>query len=206
MSTEAPSATAEQPTGGLPPGRPSEAAQSGSGAALIDAAADDRSLGQKASDDLLAYYLSNEGLPGDDSVTPLTVKLGHGDGVREFGCEVSTIEWDEWQDARQRATNEAEGTFDAYISASWIVARALVTPKLGQTVARQQEEASKATDGKIEGPKGERLTPPTDAAHLLRRMFRRQSGALLELSGKVLELSKLQNENGAVKEVEAAKN
>jgi hypothetical protein len=37
-------------------------------------------------------------------------------------------------------------------------------------------------------------------------MFRKQSGALLELSGKVLEISKLQNDANSVKEVEAAKN
>jgi len=162
---------------------------------LVDAAVSGESLGPKDSDDLLAYFLSNDALPGDTEVVSLTVELGHGAKARKFACEVHPIEWSEWQDARERATNDKTGEFDAYVSASWIVARALVTPKLGPTVVGMQQDAEH----------GGKSDPPLDAADLLRRMFRKQSGALLEVSGKVLEISKLQNDNESVKEVEAGK-
>jgi hypothetical protein len=176
---------------GLKPGR-AEEREPRTGSELLTAAALGEGLTPAEHDDMVAFYLSNEGLPGDDEITDLTVKLGHGSKARTFACSVHPIEWSEWQDARERATNEKAGRFDAFVSASWIVARALVTPKLGPTVARlQAEDPGKA---------------PEDAAQLLRRMFRKQSGALLELSGKVLEISKLQEENESVKEIEAAKN
>ena len=183
---------------GLPSGRSSAGGSETprNPADLVDAAVRGEALGAKESDDLLAYYLSNDALPGDADALPVTVELGHGAKARKFACEIHPIEWSEWQDARERATDQKTGEFDAYVSASWIVARALITPKLGPTV-RLQQEAAKADDGKG--------SPPTDAADLLRRMFRRQSGSLLELSGKVLEISKLQNDNESVKEVEAGK-
>lgn len=162
-----------------------------SGRELVDAAANGGGLTEAEHGDLLDYYLSNNELPGDADELSLTVELGHR-SKRTFSCVVHPIDWDEWQDARQRATSEKTGRFDAFISSSWTVARALVTPKLGPTVARLQSE----------DPKG----APSDAAHLLRRMFAKQSGALLELSGKVLEISRLQDDANSVKEVEAAKN
>lgn len=191
---------------GLKDGRQTDAEPRRSGGDLIDAAADGHALAPQESDDLVAYYLSNGELPGDTDVEELEVTLAHGSKARKFKCSVHPIEWSEWQDARERATNEKTGTFDAFVSSSWVVGRALVTPKLGPTVARLQQEASRSDDGKIAGPKGSRIDPPEDAAHLLRRMFRKQSGSLLELSGKVLEVSKLQNDIGSVKEIEAAKN
>jgi len=175
---------------GLKPGEPDAPARNGD--QLVAAAARGEGLAPEESADLLAYYLSNEALPGDEKTLPVTIELGHGDGAREFRCEIHPIEWSEWQDARERATDQKTGEFDGYVLASWNVARALVTPKLGPTVARlQKEQPDKA---------------PPDGAALLRRMFRRQSGALIELSAKVLEISKLQNENNSVREVEAAKN
>ena len=182
---------------GLPSGRAGAGSSetSRSSAELLDAAASGAGLSSKESDDLLAYYLSNNALPGDADTVSLTVELGHGAKARKFACEVHPIEWSEWQDARERATNDKTGEFDAYVSASWIVARALVTPKLGPTVVGLQKDAEH----------GGESDAPTDAAHLLRRMFSKQSGALLEISGKVLEISKLQNDNESVKEVEAGK-
>lgn len=172
-------------------GKPGDAQPSRAGADLIDAAAGGAELKAKEADDLLGYFLTNEGMPGDEDVVDLELTLGHGDRARAFKCSIHTIEWSEWQDARDRATDVKTGEFDTYVSASWIVARALVTPKLGPTIMAMQAE--------------DKDTAPGDSAALLRRMFKRQSGALLELSGKVLEISKLQNENNAVKEVEAGK-
>lgn len=187
-----PSTTLEPPAGaGLPARGSQPPSEPRTGDALIDAAAEGADLSTKESDDLLAYYLTNDGLPGDTDVTPLTVRLGNGKAARDFRAEVHTIEWTEWQDARERATDEKTGEFDAYVSASWIVARALVTPKLGPAVARAQQQNPE--------------TAPADGADLLRRMFRSQSGALLELSAKILELSKLQGNQGTVREVEAGK-
>lgn len=160
------------------------------GRELVDAAAVGGSLSPAENDDLVAYYLDHEELPGDSEPKDLTVTLGTGRKAKVFSCSVHAIEWDEWQDARERATTSER--FDAYVSSSWIVARALVTPKLGPTVARLQAEKPDSA--------------PENAAELLQRMFRKQSGALLELSGKVLELSKLQSDSDSVKEVEAAKN
>lgn len=195
------------PTEGLPQrGAPAAEPEPRTGENLIDAAAGGEPLTPRESDDLLSYYLSNDEMPGDTDVTPLTVRLGHGARAREFACEVHAIEWKEWQDAIERSTDKATGDFDRFVSSSWVVARALVKPKLGPTVVAQQNEAKGNDDGKIAGPNGARVDPPTDAADLLRRMFRKQSGALLELSAKVLELSKLANDGErAVKEVEAGK-
>lgn len=155
---------------------------------------------------MVAYFLSNDELPGDSAEHDLTVKLGHGPKAKQFACTVRSIDWDTWQDARERATDEKTGKFDAYVSSSWVVARALFKPALGPTVQRLQAVAKAADDEKIDGPKGSRIDPPADAAHLLRRMFHRQSGALLELSAKVLEVSKLQDDPSTVREVEAAGN
>lgn len=173
---------------------------------LLDAAEAGNGLSPAENDDLVAYYLSNDELPGDTSVTDVEVTLGRKPIERKFKASVHPIEWSEWQDARERATDDKTGQFDAYVSSSWVVARALVTPKLGPTIARLHNAAKASEDGKIDGPDGSRIDPPADAAHLLRRMFRKQSGALLELSAKVLELSKLQNDSNSVREVEAAKN
>jgi hypothetical protein len=111
-----------------------------------------------------------------------------------------------WQDGRQRASDEKTGEINTFVWASWNVARVLLEPKLGPTIQRLQTAAKASEDGKIDGQGGKRVDPPADAAHLLRRMFGRQSGALLELSAKVLELSKLQSDSNSVREIEAAKN
>lgn len=178
------------PTAGLPQnGTPQPDAEPRTGRGLIDAAAAGDTLSQPESDDLLAYYLTNESLPGDDDIVELEVKLGNGAKARRFRCSVHTIEWSEWQDAQERATND-KNELDSYVMSSWIVARALVTPKLGPTVLKLQSESEDA---------------PSDSADLLRRMFKSQSGALLELSAKVLTISKLQGDNGTIREVEAAK-
>lgn len=173
--------------------------------ALIDAAAAGEALRPSESDDLLGYFLTNGSLPGDNEPQSLTVKLGRGAHARDFACSVRPVEWSEWQDSRTRATDEKTGEFDAYVATSWNVARALVSPKLGPTVLRQQKEAETSGDGKIAGPNGSRIDAPTDAAELLRRMFKRQSGALLEIGAKVLEISKLQSDTSSVREVEAGK-
>lgn len=175
------------------------------GSDLIDHAAAGGALMQQEADDLVGYYLSNDGLPGDKDTVPLKVKIGNGPKAREFEMVVRPIEWSEWQDSRTRATDEKTGEFEAYVAASYNVARALVKPQLGPTVMRQQAEAKAAPDQKITGPDGTRIDPPKDGAHLLRRMFHRQSGIVLELSSKVLELSKLNSDNASVKEVEAGK-
>lgn len=178
---------------GLEPGRQTpEGGSRRTGDDLLAAAAGGNALSQVENDDLVAYYLSNEQLPGDDEVHPLTVELGHGKQKKKFRCEVHTIEWDDWQDAREKAFDEKKNQFDAYVSSSWVVGRALVKPRLGPTVIRLQKEKPD--------------TAPEHAAELLQRMFRKQSGALLELSAKVLELSKLQSDNNSVQEIEAAKN
>lgn len=173
------------------------------GDALSEAAAAREPLTKEESQDLLDFYLSNNELPGDDEPLTLTTTLGHGKAERELGVTVHTILWEEWQDSRERAT--VKDVFDPFVSASWIVARALITPKLGPVVAAQQAEAQASADKMIEGPKGTRIPPAADAAHLLRRMFSKQSGALLELSGKVLGISKLQDGVSSVREVEAGK-
>jgi hypothetical protein len=179
-------------TPGLPLGGKPVESPARTGSDLIDAAAAGDRLAPQESDDLLAYFLTNQGLPGDTEVTALSVELGHGQSTRKFSCEVKAVEWSEWQDAIERATNEKTGGFDRFVSSSWVVARALVTPKLGPTIVRMQSENSD--------------TAPADAAALLRRMFRKQSGALLELAAKVLELSKLANDGeSSVKEIEAGK-
>lgn len=159
---------------------------------LLNAAAAGADISPREHDDLVDYYLANGELPGDTEPTNLSVKLGRSSKAREFRCIVHPITWDEWQDARERATNERENKFDTYVLASWCVARSLIEPQLGPVVMRMQRDTPE--------------TAPADAAELLRRMFRKQSGALLDLHSKVLELSGLQEGSGAVREVDAAKN
>lgn len=175
------------------------------GSDLIGAAAEGLPMTGSEAGDLLDYYLTNKGLPGKGKAKDLNVELGYGDDVRTFRCSIHTVEWSEWQDSLIRATNEKTGDFDRFVAASWCLARALVTPKLGPAVVRMQQEAKDSPDGKIDGADGGRVGPPKDAAHLLRRMFADQSGALLELNGKVLEISRLANDSQSVREVEAAK-
>ena len=178
---------------GLPEGRaaPREPARR-SGPDLLDAAATGGSVSPAEHDDLVDYFLANGELPGDTRPTSLSVRLGRGPGARKFQCEVKPITWDDWQDARERATDDKTAKFDAFVQSSWVVARSLIKPQLGPTVLRMQRETPD--------------TAPEHAAQLLQRMFTRQSGPLLELAGKVLEISGLQDDAESVREVESAKN
>lgn len=176
---------------GLAGGGPFPAAAPRRTSEVIDAAAAGESISDAEQNDLLAYFLTNDKVPGDDEAVELEVTLGNGDRKRAFRFKVTSIEWSAYQDARERAMDAKTGDFDAFLSSSWVVARALKEPKLGPAVARAQRENPE--------------TAPTDGAHLLRRMFKSQPGALLELSAKVLELSKLQGDQGTVREVEAGK-
>lgn len=180
-----------------------------SGDELISAAAKGESLRGDEQADLLSYYLTNDGLPGDDKPRPVRVTVGEGRHERTTTWQVRTIAWEEWQDAIDRTTDEQTGMRDTFATASWIVARALVDPKLGPALKVLREKAAAEPDGRRPGPGGERLDSPADAAGVLRQMFRKQSGVLFELSATVLTLSKLQTENGSVKvldeEVEAGK-
>lgn len=162
-----------------------------SGDDLIDAAGAGAPLHPSDQVDLLDYYLTNAGLPGDDDPVPVEFTIGQGKGERKDVWDVRTITWEEYQDAVDQATDEKTGERDVYVTASWVVARALIKPQLGPVVLRQQAEAQASADGKIPGPDGARIKPPSDAAQLLRRMFAKQSGILLELSGEVLAASKL---------------
>ena len=172
---------------------------------LIDAGANGEPLTGTESDDLLEYFLTNKSVPGSKTPKTLEVELGHGDDVRKFRCQIRRVEWSEWQDSIERATDQKTGDFDRFVAASWCVARALVSPVMGPAVVAMQNEAQKSPDGKIGGKGGERIAPPTDAAHLLRRIFAEQSGALLELNAQVLTISRLANEPQSVREVEAGK-
>lgn len=183
---------------GLPAGGPSDGAGSRSRDELLNAAAAGGGITPAENDDLVAYYLANGELPDDSKPTRLRVKLG--DHGRAFSCVVHKITWDEWQDGLERATSNKTGQTDTYVWSAWNVARALIEPKLGPVVAGlQRDDPDKA---------------PENAAELLQRMFRKQSGALLELNTKVLEVSKLSRDNDSVevlgedaaREVEAAKN
>jgi len=140
---------------------------------------------------LLEHFLDTGSINNEDEPVPIAVKVGHGKAAKEYLWKVRAISWDEWDDSRTRATDDATGEYQAFTAASYMVARALVEPQLGEVVKRLR--ASK--------PEG----APADAAALLRRMFARESGALLELNGKVLEISKLMMDNNAVREVEAGK-
>lgn len=191
-----PDTTTEPPIpkdAGLKSGRQGDAESRRSADDLIDAAAAGHALAPEESDDLVAYFLSNDALPGEATVIDISVDVGYGDDSRTFRCSVRPIEWSELQDANERATDSATGDFDAYVGASWQVARTLITPKLGPIVARLQKENPE--------------TAPDNAAALLRRMFRRSPGSLLEIAQKILRISRLQNGgSAAVKEIEAAKN
>jgi hypothetical protein len=191
---------------GLKAGGRADSRPSRSSDELLDAAAAGEVLAPAEHDDLVAYYLDNGEMPGDTTGYALEVTLGHGATAKRFACKVRAIEWSEWQDGRQRASDEKTGEINTFVWASWNVARVLLEPKLGPTIQRLQTAAKASEDGKIDGQGGKRVDPPADAAHLLRRMFGRQSGALLELSAKVLELSKLQSDSNSVREIEAAKN
>jgi hypothetical protein len=195
--------TATEPAAVIPPDagldqgtRPGDAEREPrSGDDLIAAAARGDDLVVKEQQDLLDYFLTNGELPGDTKPHPLEWTVGDGPAARKSVWQVRRIGWEEWQDSRERATDEKTGVFDAYVSASWVVGRALLQPQLGPKIQRLQREA---------GDKA-----PQDAAALLRRMFRKQSGVLLEISGEVLRISKLQADNGSVRsldeEVEAGK-
>jgi hypothetical protein len=175
---------------------------------LIAAAGDGLALTRGEQQDLLDYFLTNEGLPGDDDVDDVEFTVGHGRKARTDVWQVKTITWDQWKDAVDRTTDEKTGERDTYATAAWIVARALVKPHLGPIVARLRDEASAAPDKKI-GPDDARIAPPAHAPEFLQRMFAKQSGVLFALSAEVLRLSKLQDDNGSVRtlerEVEAGK-
>lgn len=195
---------------GLPAGGPAGAGPDRrTGDDLLGAAADGLTLSPREQQDLLDYFLTNGGLPGDDESRPVEWSVGDGASARKNVWMVKTISWDEWKDAVERTTDEKTAERDTYATASYIVARALVTPQLGPIVHRQQEQAKGEADKKIAGPGGSRLDPPEDAAVLLQRMFAKQSGVLFALSAEVLRLSKLQEDSGSVRtldqEVEAGK-
>lgn len=196
MSTEPAGPTPVPAGAGLPSGAARDAEQEPrTGDDLIDAAANGLALAEREKQDLLDYYLTNEGLPGDDEERDVEFTVGEGRTARKNVWKVRTIEWDEWKDAVERTTDEKTGERDTYATASYIVARALQTPKLGPIVKRLQNE---------QGDKA-----PADAAAFLQRMFAKQSGVLFALSAEVLRLSKLQDDNGSVRtldrEVEAGK-
>lgn len=183
---------------GLPTGRPSAPAAPPAprrGDDLIQAAAEGGPLLVSEAEDLLAYFLTNAGLPGDDEPVPVEWEAGNGRGTRKNVWHIRPLAWEEWQDARQRAIDPATGRFDGFVVASYTVARTLVRPQLGPTVKDLQARDPKSAPG--------------DAAELLRRMFARQSGVLIDLHAKVLEISKLDDADPRARildrEVEAAK-
>lgn len=154
-----------------------------SGDDLISAAAKGETLDAQEQQDLLDYFLSNGELPGDSDEVSMEFEIGEGKTRRKNTWVVHRIGWDDWTDAQQRGTNQEEGTFDGFITASYVVARALVNPKLGPAVRRAQEQDSK--------------TAPEDAADLLRRMFKKQSDALLSMSAEIRRISKLTSQQSA---------
>lgn len=201
----APPAAGSNDTAGLPPGRqPEPDADRRTGDELIGAAAAGKDLRGDEQADLLDYYLTNRGLPGDRKPRPVKVTLGDdGEQVTDT-WRVRRITWDELRDANEHATATDQATgeqmTDRYVMSSWVVARALQFPPLGPAVKAQQDEAAAAPDKKIDGPTpGERIDPPADAAEFLRRMFATQSDVLFELSGYVLRISKLTGQGGSVK-------
>lgn len=175
------------------------------GEALLDAAASGMGLLAEEEIDLVDYYLTNRGLPGDDKPRKFEVDVGNGETKRTAVWTVRPIEYDEWRDANQQAYDEEKDQTNAYIVASLTVARSLVHPKLGPAVARLRALAEAEADGKIEEADGTRRRPPRDAAELLRRMFARNSGSLFELSGNVTRISKITDGGSLVREVEAGK-
>jgi len=186
------------PDAGLPLERVTPAGGGGkrrSGDELIAAAAKGEDLSIDESADLLDYFLTNGGLPGDNDPHPIEWFVGEGKSERKQVWHVRRIGWDEWTDAETRGRNEDTGEIDSYVVASWVVARALLQPALGPKVKALQEQASKSDDGKIDGvdERGNRtrVPPPEDAADLLRRMFRTQSGTLLTMSYCVRDISRL---------------
>lgn len=134
------------------------------------------------------YFLGNGTRPGDAVVKDVQVKLP--DGAR-WALQIKAISYGEWQDAQERGTDDESGKQDAFVTASWIVARAVVTPKLGPIVNQLREQ------------RGE--TAPRDASGLLREFFLRQPGGLLGLSQRVINMSGLGLSSELVVEVEAGK-
>lgn len=161
---------------------------------LLTAAAAGGDVTQREAQDLVGYFLTNDGLPGDDEPIPVKWTVGTGSKERSNTWMVKPISWEEWQDGVDRATDGDTGVMDTYVAASWHVARALVEPALGPKVKQAQAASPGA---------------PQDAAELVRRMFKKQAGVLLELSAAVLKISKLQRDNGSVRtldlEVQAGK-
>jgi hypothetical protein len=174
-ATLAPPADAGLPTGRPGSGPGGQSARSGD--ELITAAARGESLSEEDAGDLLDYFLANGDLPGDDEPVPVEFEIGMGRAVRKQVWQFRRIGWDEWVDAEGRGKDEKTGSFDGYVAASYVVARALVAPALGPGVLRLQKADPKSA--------------PQDAAELLRRMFKKQSGTLLSLSIDVRRISRL---------------
>lgn len=196
MSTD----TLNVPTdAGLPPGGPQDGdGPTRDGDDLITAAAGGGPLSEREKVDLLDYFVANGQLPGDAKPKRLEFTIGSGPEAVSNVWQARRIGWEEWFDAQQRATDDKTGQLDGFIAASYVVARALIDPKLGPVVNRQQQLAERASDKKIDSPEG-RIEPPADSAMLLRRMFRKQGGVLLELSSEIRRHSKLTVEGGSVR-------
>jgi hypothetical protein len=144
---------------------------------LITRAAEGDRLAGDEQVDLLAYFVDNGSLPGDDDRYPLEFETGdeRGRTIRNTWW-VRRLEWDEWQDNLERAT-DSDGKRDNYVACAWNVARTLVEPQLGPRVLAMREQ----------DPDG----APEHAAELLQRMFARQASVLVDMSAAVLSLSRL---------------
>jgi monoamine oxidase len=162
---------------------------------LIEATARGAGVTPPEEDALLAYFLGDAPQPNANTAKDFEVDLGDG---RTWRTRLRAIDWTEWQDAQKRAIDERTGNLDLYKQASFVVARATITPLLGRMLERIRE--AKQTAG--EDPS----TIPTDGADMLRRAFAKQSGSLIYLQRAVIEISKLDEAgSGGVREIEAAK-
>jgi len=160
------------------------------------------------SESILDYFLANGELPGDDRLVDISFEVNAGPGgvPIEETWTFRRLAFDEWKDCIKQSTDN-KGERDPYVTAAWIVARALEQPKLGNRV-RQLQDRIKEENASIR-PGNKRKVAPKNTAEYLRQMFAQQSGVLFEVSDKVLEYSRLSEDSGTTRlldeEVEAGK-
>lgn len=157
---------------------------------LLDAAASGVPISPPEQDALLGHYLGNVPKPGTTQKDEIDVEVDLGRDRAKWRCTIKPIGWPQWQESQMQGT-KGDGSIDTMVIAAWNVAQGLVKPQLGPVVQRLQAEDPE--------------NAPQHAPALLIDFFEKQPGSLLELSQKVLEISKLQVQNDAVREVEAGK-
>lgn len=162
--------------------------------AVVDRAAAGEPVTHAEEVDLLDYYLGNGHLPGHNQGVEVLVSVGHGAAARAQRWTIRPVTWEQYQESLERARRD-DDTNDSFVSSSLVVAFALpgsdVGRRLSAAVKKRQDEAKASPDGKCSGPGGARVDPPADTAALLRTMFSEEPGILMQLSSKVLALSKL---------------